>query len=113
MRGGQWQVLRLIRGLRDRGCESILLTSELESPLAETARSENVAVERLKRRFPPADLVHAHDARSHSWAAVCARAPLIVVTRAHADLGRLIPQLGGIGRLMGKGNVWLAKVRGL
>jgi hypothetical protein len=81
MRGGQWQVLRLIRGLRDRGCESILLTSEPESPLARTARSENFAVERLRSRFPAADLVHAHDARSHSWAAVCARTPLIVARR--------------------------------
>ncbi len=25
MRGGQWQALRLLRGLRDRGCESILM----------------------------------------------------------------------------------------
>ena len=81
MRGGQWQVLRLIRGLRDRGCESILLTSEPESPLARIATSENFAVERLRRRFPATDLVHAHDARSHAWAAVCARTPLIVARR--------------------------------
>lgn len=81
MRGGQWQVLRLIRGLRERGCESILLTSEPEGPLARQAKSENFDVERLARRFPAADLVHAHDARSHSWAAVCARTPLIVARR--------------------------------
>jgi glycosyltransferase involved in cell wall biosynthesis len=81
MRGGQWQVLRLLRGLRERGCESILLTSAPEGPLAKLAAADGFPVERVNRRFPPADLVHAHDARGHTWAALLARTPIVVARR--------------------------------
>jgi hypothetical protein len=40
------------------------------------------------------------------------RAPLAVVTRVHASLDRLIPQLRGIARTLGKGNVMLLLIRG-
>jgi glycosyltransferase involved in cell wall biosynthesis len=80
MRGGQWQVLRLLRGLRERGLESILLTP-VNGPLGELAAQEGFPVESVKWRFPAADLVHAHDARGHSIAAIAARTPLIVARR--------------------------------
>src|SRR5215471_15802592 len=80
MRGGQWQVLRLLRGLRQRGVESILLTPP-QGPLGKNASQEGFPVDRVRWRFPPADLVHAHDALGHTLAALRARQPLIVARR--------------------------------
>lgn len=80
MRGGQWQVLRLLRGLRERGLESILITPS-HSPLGEAASREGFAVEKPGLRFPASDLVHAHDSRGHSIAALLARTPLVVARR--------------------------------
>jgi Glycosyl transferases group 1/Glycosyltransferase Family 4 len=85
MRGGQWQVLRLVEGLRREGVEGTLLTPR-GSPLFRRAQDLGLdtrplglsAVARLAR---PADLVHAHDARSHTFAALAARAPLVVSRR--------------------------------
>ena len=84
MRGGQWQVLRLIEGLAAAGIESILLARP-GTPLYQTARARGWRVESwgfskalwLARRC---DLVHAHDAHSHSLAIV-GRAPLVVARR--------------------------------
>jgi glycosyltransferase involved in cell wall biosynthesis len=76
--GGQWQVLRLLGGLREHGCESILMA---QAPLAELAAKEGFPVEKVSRRIPAADLVHAHDARAHTLAAVFSRRPLIVARR--------------------------------
>ena len=87
MRGGQWQVLRLLRGLRERGQESILLTPP-HSPLGERAASEGFAVEKATRRFPAADLVHAHDARGHTMAVLAARTPVIVARRVAFPIKR-------------------------
>jgi glycosyltransferase involved in cell wall biosynthesis len=80
MRGGQWQVLRLLRGLRQRGWESILMT-RMPSPLGERAAQEGFPVEKVTRRFPAGDLVHAHDARAHTLGALFARTPLVVARR--------------------------------
>jgi glycosyltransferase involved in cell wall biosynthesis len=80
MGGGQWQVLRLLRGLRQRGCESILMTPP-KGPLGELAAQEDFAVEKVTSRIPAADLVHVHDARSHSRAALFARTPVVVARR--------------------------------
>ncbi len=80
MGGGQWQVLRLLRGLRQRGCESILMTP-LVGPLGQRAITEGFAVEKLSHRIPAADLVHVHDARSHTIAALFARTPVVVARR--------------------------------
>jgi|SRR5579863_2354516 len=85
MRGGQWQALRLHRGLIQRGHESLLL-ARAKSPLLTAARSANLPcgvlrsshVARLSRGF---DAVHAHDARSHTIGAFFARAPLVVSRR--------------------------------
>lgn len=84
MRGGQWQVLRLIRGLAAQGVDSTLLARK-DAPLFAAARSEGWRVEPLGaiRAMTLAgrhDLVHAHDARSHTLAALL-RAPLVVSRR--------------------------------
>jgi Glycosyl transferases group 1/Glycosyltransferase Family 4 len=91
MRGGQWQVLRLIEGLAKAGVESTLL-ARAGSPLFESARKQAVPVEpfgliraaRLSRQY---DLVHAHDARSHSAAALVGADPLVVSRRVAFSIG--------------------------
>lgn len=85
MRGGQWQVLRLMEGLRAKGHESVLLARE-HAPLFERARQIGVEVQplglvRLRCFSRQLDLTHAHDARSHTLAALAACVPLVVSRR--------------------------------
>ncbi|MFN7996549.1 MAG: glycosyltransferase family 4 protein [Bryobacteraceae bacterium] len=85
MRGGQWQVLRLLDGLRRHGVESTLL-SPSESPLFRNARDSGHDVQPLglwavRQLSRHADIVHAHDARSHSLAAFMRASPLLVSRR--------------------------------
>jgi glycosyltransferase involved in cell wall biosynthesis len=82
MRGGQWQVLRLHKGLIERGLDSMLLARD-GAPLLAAARKlalpcEPLSLMKIRGR---ADLVHAHDARSHTLAALLAKAPLVVSRR--------------------------------
>lgn len=85
MRGGQWQALRLHRGLVTAGHESLLLARE-GSPILQMCRQWGLPCDVLRplrlalpaRRF---DLVHAHDARSHTVAALLASVPLVVSRR--------------------------------
>jgi Glycosyl transferases group 1/Glycosyltransferase Family 4 len=84
MRGGQWQVARLIRGLAAEGLESTLLAPR-GAPLYQAARKEGWRVEPIGpvRAIAMAgryDLVHAHDARSHTLAAFL-RPPVVVSRR--------------------------------
>ena len=70
MRGGQWQVLRLIEALAANAVESTLLARE-GSPLFERARKygwrvEPFGVARALALAPAHDLIHAHDARGHT-----------------------------------------------
>lgn len=91
MRGGQWQALRLHRGLHALGHESLLL-ARAGSPLLITGQQEGLpcaelrplALSTLSRRF---DLVHAHDSRSHTLGALFARAPLVVSRRVAFPVG--------------------------
>lgn len=101
-RGGQRQILFLVRGLREAGVEG-LVVAHPDSPLRRRLRLAGVAsasvrmradwdllavrrVRRILRTWRP-DLVHAHDARSHAIAlsALAGRAavqrPPLVVTR--------------------------------
>jgi glycosyltransferase involved in cell wall biosynthesis len=86
MRGGQWQVVRLIEGLLAAGNECVLLARR-GSPLHERAAQKGWRVEpwgigRAVWQGARCDLVHAHDARSHTLAAVAAsRRPLVVGRR--------------------------------
>ena len=85
MRGGQWQVLRLHRELVRRGVDSLLLARE-SAPLLTLAAAEGLPCDMLRplrvpllsRRY---DLLHAHDAKSHSYAALCSRVPFVVSRR--------------------------------
>jgi glycosyltransferase involved in cell wall biosynthesis len=98
MRGGQRQVLALVRGLRARGVASVMLARS--GPLGDAVRDDGTpvaawhprgdldpvalaaAVAFLRRHRP--DLAHAHDARSHAlgWAAArIAGVRACVVTR--------------------------------
>jgi glycosyltransferase involved in cell wall biosynthesis len=68
MRGGQYQVLQLMKALSASGIEQRFL-----SPFGEP-----FAIQKLRREV---DLVHAHDAKSHTYAALLVRAPLVVSRR--------------------------------
>jgi len=81
LRGGQWQALYLI----ERLSEAVLL-ARAGSPLFAEAARRNVDVRALSFRAlaagaRQADLVHVHDARGHTMAAITGVAPLVVSRR--------------------------------
>jgi hypothetical protein len=85
MRGGQWQVLRLLEGLRRENVDCTLL-SPRGSPLWDKARAFDLDVRPLgilavHQRARQSDLIHAHDARTHTLAAFLGGAPLVVSRR--------------------------------
>lgn len=91
MRGGQWQVLRLLRGLRGLGMKPTLMAPE-QSPLFRRALAEGLPVRRLTTLGLPqaarqVDVVHAHDARAHMMAALFPRGPLVVARRVAFPIG--------------------------
>ena len=81
MRGGQWQLLLLARALRARGIgQSLLARGELLGRLrAEGFAAHQASWWQVKRA--QATIVHAHDARAHTWAVVAGRHPLVVSRR--------------------------------
>lgn len=92
MRGGQWQVLYLLEGLVRAGCDSRLL-APAGAPLFAAGRGRGLAVEPLTfaalwRLSRGVDLVHAHDARSHTLAALAAHPRLVVARRVVFPIGR-------------------------
>jgi glycosyltransferase involved in cell wall biosynthesis len=92
MRGGQWQVVYLLEGLTAAGCEVTLLAAE-RSPLLWEAQRRGLDVRTLeltalRKLAREADLVHAHDARTHTLAALCTRKPLVVARRVAFAVGR-------------------------
>ncbi len=85
MRGGQHQVLYLMRGLAAAGVRSTLL-APAGSPLLRAASEAGLEAEKLSaaalwKLARRADLVHAHTGRAHTLAAVFARRPLVVSRR--------------------------------
>jgi hypothetical protein len=91
MRGGQWQALRLIEGLAAAGVESTLLARE-GFPLYTAARKGGWRVEplglmRALRHARRHDVIHAHDARTHTMSAIVRGAPLIVSRRVAFAIG--------------------------
>lgn len=85
MRGGQRQVLLLLNGLRNAGEECVLL-ARAGSPLFKSASEAGFVVypatlKKLWTHSKQAALVHAHDARSHTYAALISRAPFVVSRR--------------------------------
>ena len=85
MRGGQWQALKLHAGLLKAGHESMLLAPE-NAPLLAAAAERGLPADVVRplrlgvmsRRY---DVVHTHDARSHTYAAMFARARLVAARR--------------------------------
>ena len=85
MRGGQYQVMLLMKGLREKGHHSILLARS-ESPLWKAAEAEGFEVQpaiarEVWKRSSWGAIVHAHDARAHSLAALTSRARFVVSRR--------------------------------
>lgn len=99
-RGGQRQVYLLAKGMRDRGHEPLVI-APTASPLLEKSRSAGLAAtavstraewdvlaaKRIRSRLRAwrPDIVHAHDARSHTIAMLAlgtnSRTPLLVTRR--------------------------------
>lgn len=98
MGGGQWQALYLM----ERLAEAVLLVPA-GSPLFQEASKRRMDVRPLTfsalisaaRR---ADLVHVHEARAHTLAALAGGAPLIVARRVHFPVRRSIASRWKYGR---------------
>jgi hypothetical protein len=91
MRGGQVQVVRLIDGLLAAGVECTLLARR-DAPLYREAagRGWRVLPLSLWRTAVEArrhSVVHAHDGRSHTFAALVGGAPLVVARRVAFAIG--------------------------
>lgn len=91
MRGGQHQVLYLMRGLALAGVRSTLL-APAGSPLLRAASGAGLEAEKLSaaalwKLARRADLVHAHTGRAHTLGAVFARRPLVVSRRVAFPIG--------------------------
>ncbi len=84
MRGGQWQVLLLAEELRGKIEQTVMAPAG--SPLLDAARAAGIPTREagwgaLWREARRAGVVHAHDAKAHSWAAMLARRPVVVSRR--------------------------------
>ncbi len=94
MRGGQWQALRLAEGMLEAGHDPVLLADSLGPLFAEAARrripARRLSFPALWRLSRNAGLVHVHDARSHTLAAIAGGAPLVVSRRV------AFPLVGGV-----------------
>ncbi|MCC6536252.1 MAG: glycosyltransferase family 4 protein [Bryobacterales bacterium] len=80
-RGGQVQVYLLAQALRARGIDQRFLA---RGELLARLRAEGFAASEAGLwavRGTAADVVHAHDARAHTWAAIAGRRPLAVARR--------------------------------
>jgi hypothetical protein len=91
LRGGQWQVLRLVEGLAAAGIESTVL-ARAGAPLYEAARRRGwrVAALGLTRAVMLSrnhDLLHAHDAHGHTLGALVHGRPLVVSRRVTFPIG--------------------------
>lgn len=94
MRGGQRQVELLISGLTEAGHECQLLAPS-GSPLREAAAKAGYAVgnaeaKELWHESKHAALVHAHDARAHTLAAIASRRTFVVSRRVAFPVRRSV-----------------------
>jgi Glycosyl transferases group 1/Glycosyltransferase Family 4 len=94
MRGGQHQVGLLLKALREAGHQSTLLAPE-KSPLWSAVAGQQfpvhaAGIKEIWRQSTNADLVHAHDARAHTMAAVASRCKFVVSRRVAFPVRRSI-----------------------
>lgn len=78
MRGGQRQALLLYEGLRREGVEQEILC---RGELRRRTQAGEISAPAVWRASAAADLIHAHDAKAHAWAAVFGRGRPVVVAR--------------------------------
>ncbi|HEV8147238.1 MAG TPA: glycosyltransferase family 4 protein [Bryobacteraceae bacterium] len=98
MQGGQWQVVYLLEKL-----ERATLLAAAGSPLLEEARKRGIDAEelsllKLRRYAPVADVIHAHDARGHTFAALAASGPLVVSRRVAFPVSQSVASKWKYGR---------------
>ncbi|PWU03447.1 MAG: hypothetical protein C5B51_19055 [Terriglobia bacterium] len=90
MRGGQWQVLRLVEGLDREAVECTLMARPGSSLFLRAGKAglrvEPLGLRRVLSLSRAHDLVHAHDARSHTMG-LLARRPLLVSRRVAFPVG--------------------------
>ncbi|MBV8897414.1 MAG: glycosyltransferase family 4 protein [Acidobacteriaceae bacterium] len=92
MRGGQIQVMLLLRALQQAGHACTLLARQ-RSPLWHAAQAANVptfaaGLASLWRKSKAFDIVHAHDAQGHTMAAIASRRPFVVSRRVAFPVNR-------------------------
>jgi len=97
MRGGQYQVLLLLEGLREASHEAVLLARE-GGPLGMAAAARGFGVypadaKELWRRSRDSAIVHAHDARAHTLSAMAARRKFVVSRRVAFPVRRSVASL--------------------
>jgi glycosyltransferase involved in cell wall biosynthesis len=102
LRGGQRQVLLLMKGLREAGHESVLVARE-NAPLWRAAVGDDFLVYDMKLRnirkhSARADVVHAHDARSHTVAALASKRAFLVSRRVAFPVSRTFASRWKYGR---------------
>jgi glycosyltransferase involved in cell wall biosynthesis len=94
MRGGQWQVLYLLRGLVAKGQEVRLLAPEesdlLKAALAQRLVARPLSLPALLSASYGVDLIHAHDARAHTLGLLIGK-PLVVSRRVAFPVKRGFP----------------------
>ncbi len=103
MRGGQHQVLLLLKALKEAGHQSTLLARE-NAPLSRAAAAQGFTVcaagsRQLWQYSREANLVHAHDARAHTMAAFAARCRFVVSRRVAFPVRRSVLSNWKYGRV--------------
>jgi glycosyltransferase involved in cell wall biosynthesis len=91
MRGGQWQALYLMVGQKTLGVDPHLV-APAASPLLQMAAERGVPVTPLSawslhRLSKDNSILHAHDARGHTWGALAGPAALVVSRRVAFPIG--------------------------
>jgi hypothetical protein len=83
LRGGQHQVLLLLKVLRKDGhmCRLLARGPLLERASALGLDASPASLMTFRRLSSEYELVHVHDAKSHTWAALASRSPFVVSRR--------------------------------
>ena len=97
MRGGQYQALALMAGLRAAGHENRVLARR-DSPFFVRAGAAPLSLRAIRAASRGADLIHAHDSRSHTFAALAGAAPLVVARRVAFPAGTSLAARWKYGR---------------